>query len=164
MNVRPALRGDVEAILDLYESVAAEELWIATEPGFNRELYVEFISTVSRRTETTVAFVAVDEKNAIVGEVSAYRDPDSDCWSVGMLVLKQYRRIGVGAALLTRVVDWAKRAQIPELSLEVFVHNEAALALYRRFGFVQKAYHKEHLVRRNGERWDTIEMVLKVGR
>ena len=160
MNIRPVLSGDVEDILGLFESVAAEELWIGTEPDFNREHYVDFITSASRRTENTVAFVALNDKQKIVGEINAYRDGEE--WSLGMLILKPYRRIGVGSALLTTLIVWAKKADIAELHLEVFPHNEAALGLYRRFGFMQKAYHKHQLVRRNGERWDTIEMVLKL--
>jgi ribosomal protein S18 acetylase RimI-like enzyme len=79
-----------------------------------------------------------------------------------MLLLKAYRRRGVGTALLQRLIDWARTAGIDALYLEVFPHNDAALMLYKRFQFEQIAYHKEQFTRKNGERWDTIEMVLRL--
>ncbi len=79
-----------------------------------------------------------------------------------MLVAKEYRRLGAGSALLEILIEWAQKAKVSELYLEVFPHNESALALYRRFGFLQRAYHKKQLLRRSGELWDTIEMVLAV--
>jgi ribosomal protein S18 acetylase RimI-like enzyme len=45
-------------------------------------------------------------------------------------------------------------------SLGVFPHNEAAIALYRKFGFVDEGRRSEHIRRTNGERWDLIEMGL----
>ncbi|MFN2529496.1 MAG: N-acetyltransferase family protein [Candidatus Baltobacteraceae bacterium] len=158
--MRPVLASDVGEILGLFEAVAAEERWIATEAGFDRARYTEFIKAASRRTAMTVAFVAVNHKNKIIGEITAYRDPKDQQWSIGMLVHKVYRGRGVGSALLQRLVDWARGAGIDALHLEVFPHNEAALALYRRFEFVQTAYHKNRLTRKNGEQWDTIEMAL----
>lgn len=163
MKIRPVVPADVAGILDLFESVAAEQRWIATESGFDREQYREFISLSSRRSDDTVAFVALDGARNIAGHISAYREAGSDQWSLGMLVAKEHRRKGAGSALLQTLIDWAARTPaVPELYLEVFPHNEAALALYRRFGFVEKAYHKEQLLRRNGERWDTIEMMLAI--
>ena len=162
MTIRPVRPRDVKQILALFEAVAAEGLWIGTEPDFNRALYTDFITSASRPTERTVAFVAENQARIILGQITAYRDPLSGTWSLGMLVLKPHRRTGIGSALLTTLIDWAKHTGIPELYLEVFPHNEPALGLYRRFGFIQKAYHKNQLTRRNGERWDTIEMMLSL--
>lgn len=92
--------------------------------------------------------------------ITAYRDPHDLKWGLGMLVLPSYRRLGLGSALLQHLIDWAQSAGIDALYLEVFPHNEPALALYRRFGFAQEAYHQKRLTRKNGEQWDTIEMVL----
>jgi len=110
----------------------------------------------------TVAFVAVSHKNKIIGEITAYRDPEDNKWSIGILLHKLYRRRGVGSALLQRLIVWARGAGIDALYLEVFPHNEAAIALYRRFKFAQTAYHTNRLTRKSGEQWDTIEMALKL--
>lgn len=47
-----------------------------------------------------------------------------------------------------------------KLSLGVFPHNEAAIALYRKFAFVEEGRRVQHIRRSNGERWDLIEMGL----
>lgn len=110
----------------------------------------------------TVAFVAVNHKHKIVGHINAYREPETQRWNLGMMVHKAYRGRGVGTGLMQHLIAWARANGIGALYLEVFAHNEAALTLYRRFLFVQSAYNKAHLLRRNGERWDTVEMVLKL--
>jgi len=44
--------------------------------------------------------------------------------------------------------------------LSVFPHNEAAIALYRKFGFLEEGRRTKHIRRANGELWDLIEMGL----
>ena len=46
---------------------------------------------------------------------------------------------------------------IPHLSLLVFPHNERALALYRKFNFVEIDAAAQ-IARRSGEAWDAILM------
>ena len=45
-------------------------------------------------------------------------------------------------------------------SLEVFPHNEAGIALYRKFGFVEEGRRVKHYRRAGGELWDAIVMGL----
>ena len=46
------------------------------------------------------------------------------------------------------------------MTLSVFPHNEAAIALYRKFDFVEEGRRRKHIRRANGELWDVIEMGL----
>jgi ribosomal protein S18 acetylase RimI-like enzyme len=47
--------------------------------------------------------------------------------------------------------------------LSVFPHNDAAIALYRKFGFVQEGRLVRHVRRADGQFWDLIEMGLLLG-
>ena len=57
-------------------------------------------------------------------------------------------------------VQWAREQGLHKLSLSVFPHNTAAIALYRKFGFVAEGRRIEHYRRTSGELWDLIEMGL----
>jgi RimJ/RimL family protein N-acetyltransferase len=48
--------------------------------------------------------------------------------------------------------------RLHKLTLSVFRRNEAAIALYRKFGFVEEGRRIRHIRRTNGELWDLIEM------
>lgn len=50
-------------------------------------------------------------------------------------VLPEYRRCGIGGALIAEILQFARQAALAEITLEVRVSNEAAIALYRRAGF-----------------------------
>lgn len=58
-----------------------------------------------------------------------------------------YRGRGLGTELLERVVEVARAREVASIHLEVRESNEAALGLYRRFGFktvgVRKRYYDQ---------------------
>lgn len=56
--------------------------------------------------------------------------------SLGMMVHDDWQGKGVGTALMRAAVDYAdKWLNLSRLELEVFVDNEPALRLYKKFGF-----------------------------
>ncbi|MFN5516143.1 MAG: GNAT family N-acetyltransferase [Cyanobacteriota bacterium] len=56
-----------------------------------------------------------------------------------LYVLPEYRRRGLGSQLLTLAQKIAHDRGDPQLGLQVFPHNQAALALYQKFGFQSQA-------------------------
>jgi ribosomal-protein-alanine N-acetyltransferase len=50
-------------------------------------------------------------------------------------VLPAYRRQGIGARLVGAMLDLAKSEKIQKIMLEVRASNEAAIALYKKYGF-----------------------------
>jgi ribosomal-protein-alanine N-acetyltransferase len=58
------------------------------------------------------------------------------------------RRTGIGSALMECLLDWARERGYRALHLEVRAGNLPAIALYRRFGFVQtgrrRAYYQDN--------------------
>ena len=79
---------------------------------------------------------------------------------IGMAVAREWRGRGVGSALLAAAIEWARERDLHKLSLGVFAHNAGAIALYRKFGFVEEGRRIKHYRRANGELWDSVEMGL----
>ena len=77
------------------------------------------------------------------------------------MVAADVRRRGIGHALLAEAADWARRVGVRKLELHVFPHNEPAIRLYERFGFVQEGYRKAHY-RRRRDYVDAILMAYEV--
>jgi len=77
-----------------------------------------------------------------------------------MAVALPWRGRGVGTALLTAAIEKARNEGLHKLSLEVFPHNDAAIALYRKFGFIEEGRRVRHYRRASGELWDSIAMGL----
>ena len=61
------------------------------------------------------------------------------CGRLGISVAKAYRHQGIGTRLLEEIIAWAiAGGRLQRIELEVFSSNPAAVALYRKVGFVQE--------------------------
>jgi len=150
-TVRPAAEDDRRALAALFAEVAEERDGIAAEPPIDVDQLA-----AGWKIEGTVVAVAA---GAVIGEIRV--DPT---WmgfgDIGMMVAAPWRGRGVGSALVAAAIAWARARGLHKLALSVFPHNEAAVALYRKSGFVEEGRLVRHVRRANGQLWDLIEMGL----
>lgn len=158
MRVRTLAEPDLEACLDLFETVAAEGSWLATEAPIDRaEVRARWLDLLKTGEGTLI--VAEDGPEfvglaAMVGLLSP---------ELGMLVRAERRRQGVGDALVRACVAWAEGRGAREVILHVFPHNVGAIALYRKHGFEDRGLVRGAYPRRNGEKWDALKMSKPLG-
>jgi RimJ/RimL family protein N-acetyltransferase len=121
-----------------------------------------YLRAVRRHADAGV-FVA-ETSDGIVGRLSVARDPHPASRHVadlGLMVAAADRRRGIGWALLEQAAEWAREAGVRKLELHVFPHNEPAIRLYERFGFVREGLRRGHY-RRGREYIDAILMAHEV--
>lgn len=155
-EVRPARPDDAEELALLYAAVAAERIYIGGEPPVDLERRAELF-----RRGDGGQFVAVAGEE-IVGQI-AVLPANRGVGELGMMVADGWRSRGVGSALMEAALAWSREQELHKLTLEVWPHNEAAIALYRKFGFVEEGRRVKHHRRANGELWDSILMGLPLG-
>jgi L-phenylalanine/L-methionine N-acetyltransferase len=67
---------------------------------------------------------------------------------LGISVMPQAQRRGVGSALMAAMCDYADRwAGALRIELTVYADNHAAIALYRKFGFEVEGTHRAYALR-----------------
>ena len=138
---------------ELFAAVAQERDGIATEPPVD----VGARAAVFARTADASVVGVADGR--IIGmlhvEVSRFGFGE-----LSMLVDREWRGRGVGSALVSAGIDWSRGQGLHKLCLEVFPHNAAAIALYRKSGFAEEGRRVRHYRRASGELWDSIVMGL----
>ncbi len=68
--------------------------------------------------------------------------------TLGISVVPQAQRQGVGSALMRAVCDYADQwSQLLRIELGVFTDNAPAIALYQRFGFRHEGTHRGYALR-----------------
>lgn len=83
--------------------------------------------------------------------------------ALGMAVRESARRQGVGSALMEAAIDLAEKwLAVQRIELEVFVDNEAAIGLYRKFGFVVEGTLRRYAFR-DGKYVDVLAMARIAG-
>jgi len=151
--VRDALPGDAPALVALAQRVGAEpEGWLISDESWRGATDERRYLKALKRHPHAAVFVA-EAGGEVIGRLSVARDPHPASFHVadlGLMVAVDHRRQGVGRALLERAVDWARESRVRKLELHVFPHNDPAIALYERFGFVREGYRREHYRRGTG--------------
>ena len=149
LAIRVAEDADRLPLALLFAAVAEERDGIAAGPPVDIER-----RAASWDLERTVVAVVDGE---VVGLVFLLESSFGFA-ELGMMVASPSRGRGVGTALVAAAIDSARGRGLHKLTLSVFPHNEAAIALYRKFGFVEEGRLARHIRRDNGELRDLIEM------
>ena len=165
-RIRPADPADASALVALGRAVGAEPgRWLITASDWrsvgDERRYLKAI----RRYPHAAVFVAEADGGEIVARLSLSRDQHPSSAHVadlGLMVAADWRRRGIGRALLETAVDWARGAGVRKIELHVFPHNEAAIKLYEEFGFEREGYRTEHYRRSSGEFVDASLMAYRV--
>jgi ribosomal protein S18 acetylase RimI-like enzyme len=136
-----------------FAAIAQEPGTVASEPPVD---VAERAATFERSCNDTLV---AEADGAVIGmlhlQVSRFGFAE-----LGISVDRAWRGRGVASALMRGAIEFARGQGLHKLSLEVFPANEPALALYRRFGFVEEGRRVRHYRRLNGELWDAIVMGL----
>jgi RimJ/RimL family protein N-acetyltransferase len=156
-EVRRVRPGDLDAVVELFASVAAEGRWIAAEAPIDRNQRRRRLREGIDQPGT--AMLVADAGGEVVGMLRIDK-AGYGVAELGMLVAAAWRRRGVGSALLRAGIDWAREVGAHKVALQVWPHNQAAISLYERFGFEREGLLRRHYRRRNGELWDAVVMGL----
>jgi RimJ/RimL family protein N-acetyltransferase len=165
-TVRPSSPSDAEELTRLAEAVSAEPGgWLISTGGEWRSAGDErrYLRALRRYPHAAV-LVAERDDGRLVGRLSVARDPhpaSAHVADLGLMVAIGARRQGVGSALLDAAVEWARGAGVRKLELHVFPWNDAAIALYAKYGFEREGYRKGHY-HRAGEDVDAILMAYRI--
>lgn len=150
-TVRTAQPADARPMAELFAAVAEERDGIATEPPVDAE---ERARAFAGNLGGTVVAVADDQIIGVLHVEASHHG----FGELGMLVAAGWRGRGVGSALMRAAADWARGQGLHKLCLEVFPHNTAAIALYRKCGYAEEGRRIGQYRRAGGELWDAIVM------
>ena len=123
--LRPMRWWDIEPVMRMEHELFAEDAWSETM----------FWSELAER-ETRTYLVAADGDDVVgYGGLCAYSADVAYIQTIGVTARQQ--RHGLGAALLTALLDDADTRGARHVDLEVRADNESAIRLYEKYGFTQ---------------------------
>jgi diaminopimelate decarboxylase len=137
--VRPARPSDARSFLDMWKAVVAERRFVRTEHVRHRAW--RYRRTFRRSWTPRQAWIVAVAGERVVGNVSISKEEhpvNSHVATLGMAVAAEWRGRGVGSVLMAESLRWAAENGVEKLALSVYPGNRAAIALYRKFGFVEE--------------------------
>lgn len=136
--IRDAEVKDAENIINAINSVGAEKVYILTEIfAHDADWERNFIQEHVKEKKDFLLVVAEVEGN-IVGTSSIHpgsSPKDRHVGGLGISIVKEWRGLGIGTAMMTYMINWAKNYGLEKLYLSVFSTNQRAINLYKKFNF-----------------------------
>jgi [ribosomal protein S18]-alanine N-acetyltransferase len=147
VSVRPLAADDVDAVVAI-EAEAFTTPWSADT----------FVGLMDR--DTVESLVMVDDLGTVLGYAVLWCILDQGELA-NIAIVPDRRGGGLGAWLLHKVCDVARSRGVKKLFLEVRTSNEAAIGLYRRFGFNDVGARRDYY---ESPREDALVMLATLGR
>jgi len=154
--IRNATVEDADEIVMLVKQVMGEVSFFPKEPE-------EFDLTAEDEAEyikKTSLFLVAEVEGKIVGSTTLQKGETkriSHVAEFGITILKEYSGLKIGTLLMEDVIKWCKENQIEKIELEVFEENIPAIALYKKFGFIEEG-RKNKNIKIKGEYKNTLLM------
>jgi diaminopimelate decarboxylase len=160
---RPAQPRDARAFMSFWRAIVAEGGYVRTEEVDTptRVYRARFRGSWSDREAQVMALDA----GRVVGHVIVQREAHPvtrHVATLGIAVAADQRGRGIGAALMGEALRWAGSVGVEKIMLSVYPHNHAAIALYRRFGFVEEGRLVGHSQKSSGYQ-DEVLMSVWIG-
>jgi RimJ/RimL family protein N-acetyltransferase len=159
MRVRPVTEADFEELARGLKIVVDEKRWVAIQPPVSKAELAERLR--ERLAEGRLLFALEDPDAeggpALIGHIDLHRTRIDGVWELGMWILPGARGKGGGRMLLEAAID-ARPADVHKIELEVWPHNEAAIALYERLEFEREGVRRDHYRRRDGKLHSSVIM------
>jgi len=137
--VRPARAADARSFLAFWTAIVAEGGYVRSE-RVSRPLRVYRSRFRRSWTDREAQIVAVAGPQ-VVGHLFIQRESHpvtAHVATLGIAVAAEHRGRGVGTALMTEAFAWARGAGVEKVVLSVYPNNAGAIALYRKFGFIDE--------------------------
>jgi ribosomal protein S18 acetylase RimI-like enzyme len=126
----------IGSFYEALDTVAREEKYLAFVKAPSKNEVEEFVRYNLERDQ--VMIVAL-EGEKVIGwcDIITHQLPGfTHSGRLGMGIVCEYRRIGIGSRLLCEAINRAKRKGLIRIELEVFSSNIAAINLYKKYRFV----------------------------
>ncbi|MCF3096389.1 GNAT family N-acetyltransferase [Aeromonas australiensis] len=159
ITIRHAEPADAPALRDLYAMPNAQ--------AGTLQLPFPTLGVWQQRLEQSgvVALIA-EVEGQLVGQIALHVEPNprrKHVASIGMGVRDDWAGKGVGSALLGAVLEMADNwLNLHRIELTVYTDNEAAQALYRKFGFAEEGRARDYAFRQ-GRYVDALYMARVAG-
>ncbi len=160
--LRPLMKDDKDALIALFEPLGPEDLKFMHSNVRNRELVSSWAENIEYKKTLPIVAVINDR---IVGDATlAFRTgPGRHIADLRIFLSKEFRRCGLGSALLRALIDLARKIGLQQVYAEIVADQTKVINAFKQLGFEQRATFSDYFMMPDGETHDVAIMVCTLG-
>lgn len=155
---------DLDDFVELINSLVEEGADITMTQKVTRDEEADWLGRTLVNVEKENVFYLVTDVNGSVvanSELRKKRGYSSHVGSLGIIIKKGFRDVGIGTEILKTLISRAETIGLEILTLRVFSSNERAFYVYEKLGFKEAGRIPKGLFK-NGKYLDDIIMVRRL--
>jgi RimJ/RimL family protein N-acetyltransferase len=130
-----------EQIISIISEVTAERIYLQTDRYCPTEMWERLLDQGFNADERLALFV-VKYNQKIIGFGRLYPEKDQPLHgNVGIVLLRSFRSIGIGSALLRFLIEFASGLGYVKMTADVLATNVRSIRLFHRFQFAERDIH-----------------------
>ncbi len=159
--LRPLRRDDGEKLVELFATATPEDMTYFRRDVTNRELVMSWAENVNLLS----VFPLIAEVNGrIIGDATLHFGSEYTrhlAW-LRIFLSPEFRRMGIGALMLSNLVSIAKRLGLQQVIAEVLATQEQRMKALDVLGFQREYRHRDYFITPCGETVDMDVFVLRL--
>jgi RimJ/RimL family protein N-acetyltransferase len=149
---------DKEKLVEMYESLSDEAVHWGLPPYTRERLERGWLSNL----QNIIAIVAF-YNDKIVGDARIFKFPHprrrGTC-DLAIYLHQDFHNVGLGTAMLTKLIELAKKDRLHRIGLSVVADSKLAVHLYQKLGFKIEGVMKDAYLGEDGKYHDELVMGL----
>lgn len=144
---------DKEKLIEMYASLSSEAVRWGMPPYTK-----EFIERRFSNLQNLIFLVAL-YNDKIVGDAHIYKFPNprrKSTSDIAIYLHQDFHNVGLGTAMLTKLIELAKKEGLHRIGLTVIADNKPAIHLYQKLGFKIEGVMKDAYLGEDGKYHDEI--------
>ncbi len=157
--LRPLAAEDKNALIALFEAIGQEDLQLMRNDVRNRELVASWVERIDHKRVFPLVAVVNDR---IVGDATLhFRDgPSRHVGDIRIFLSKEFRRRGLGTAMLRSLIDVARKSGLQQLVAEIVADQVKVINAFKELGFELRATYPDYFMMPDGETHDVAVVIL----
>lgn len=160
---RPLVKDDKDALIALFEPIGPDDQKLMRNDVRNRELVGVWADQLDYRKVLPLVAVVNDR---IVGDTTLHfrSGPGRHVADLRVFLSKEFRRRGLGTAMLRALIDIARKCGIQQLVAEIVADQVKVISAFKALGFEHRATYPDYFMMPDGETHDVVVLILTLGR
>lgn len=156
---RPLIKEDKAALIALFEPIGPDDYKLMRNDVRNRELVGAWADNLDYHRVLPLVAVVNDR---LVGDATLHfrTGPGRHVADVRIFLSKEFRRRGLGTALLRALIDVARKCGLQQLVAEVVADQVKVINAFKALGFEQRATLPDYFMMPDGETHDVVVLIL----
>ncbi len=157
--LRPLGPDDKKALIAMFEPIGADDFKIMRNDVRDRELVASWVDRLDYKRVFPLVAVVNDR---IVGDATIHfrTGPGRHVADVRIFLAKEFRRCGLGSAMLRALVDIARKSGLHQLVAEIVADQVKVINAFKQLGFEQRAIYSDYFMMPDGETHDVAILML----